>query len=194
MEARGKLELPFDFDLDIPDYGRVWLLKGGVGSSIISHYGIGWSESMNRVVLPVYEDGELTAVQSRSVWDAMKPKYLNKKGSTNSMFWSDPDVQLKRCTDELVITEDILSTIRVGRLNDCVSTLGTSLSDRMAAQLLTLYNKFAIWYDGDEAGVRGARKARKALQIQGGVCRIVNTAKDPKEYNNEEIEDILCNE
>ncbi len=194
MATQGELELPYDFDTDIPDYGRVWLLKGGVGSALIEHYGFGWSECMNRVVLPVYEDGELTAVQSRSVWDAMKPKYLNKKGSSNCMFWHDPEVQLDRITDELVITEDILSTVRVGRLNDCVSTLGTSLSDRMATQLLENYSNFAVWYDGDEAGVRGARKACKALMMQGGVVRVIRTKLDPKEYNNEEISTILLND
>lgn len=191
MEEQGELELPSDFDLDIPDYGRVWLLKGGVGAHLVKKYNIGWSEKMNRVVLPVFEEGTLTAVQSRSVWDAQQPKYLNKKGSSSALFWAKDSVRLERVTDSLVITEDILSTIRVGRLNDCVSTLGTILSDRTATKLLERYNEFLIWYDGDEAGLRGARKGKKALEMQGGKVHLIKTDKDPKEYNNDEIKNII---
>lgn len=192
MEEQGELELPSDFDLEIPDYGRVWLLKGGVGAYLVKKYNIGWSEKMNRVVLPVFEEGTLTAVQSRSVWDAQQPKYLNKKGSSSALFWAKKKLQLERVSNALCITEDILSTIRVGRLNDCVSTLGTILSDKTAARLLEDYDEFFIWYDGDEAGLRGARKGKRALQMQGGKVHLIKTELDPKEYNNDEIKEILC--
>lgn len=193
MEEQGELELPEDFTLDIPDYGRVWLLKAGVGAHLVKKYNIGWSEKMNRVVLPVFEEGTLTAVQSRSVWDAQQPKYLNKKGSSTALFWAKKKLQLERLTNALCITEDILSTIRAGRLNDCVSTLGTVLNDKTASRLLEDYEEFFIWYDGDEAGLRGARKGKRALELQGGKVHLIKTTKDPKEHNNEQIKEILHN-
>lgn len=196
IAERGTITLPNDFTRDIPQVGLLWFLKYGVSSDVARHYGFGWSESMGRVVIPVYDEvGRLCTTQSRAVYPGQKPKYMNKKSGdmTAVAFHSDDALLLGDPIQEgIVITEDILSAVRVGRLMPALSTLGTHLSDKLAVRVLkALTGRVFIWYDGDEAGVRGARKAYKTLKLQGANPIIIKTEKDPKEYNNDEIREII---
>lgn len=190
MAEQGDITLPPDFTTDIPDAHKVWFYKYGVPDRLIEHYGFGWSAKQHRVVLPVYDEhtGELGAVQCRSIDPKLKPKYLNKEGGTKSpMFWSKI-----HHTDVLVITEDILSAVRVGELYYSVCTLGTSINTVKASRIVSKdYNKVLIWYDGDDAGRNGAKKGRRELLLQGADCSVIETELDPKEYDNDEIEKIL---
>ena len=198
MAERGELSLPDDFkviDNDTPKEAVLWFLKSGVPLDIAKAYRFGYSEALARVVMPVWDNQEsLIAVQSRAVYDNQQPKYLNKTGGDkNPIFESDDSYLLgDPIAEGLVMTEDILSTVRVGRLLPSFSTLGTSLCSKVAVRASTgLETPIYIWYDGDEAGVKGARKAAKTLELIGQDYRIVKTEKDPKEYNNEEIESII---
>lgn len=193
LEERGSLSLPDDFTLDIPKEGLQWILKAGVGSDIAKAYRFGWSESMSRVVLPVFENEQLQAVQCRAVLAGQKPKYVNKTGQSKCALFHSDDKHLLNdpIPDTVVLTEDILSAVRVGRIQHSAASLGTSLSDKAAARLLLEYKNFIIWYDGDEAGVKGSRKVKKVLDMQGGNTYFVRTKYDPKDFNNEEIKRIL---
>lgn len=194
----GSLSLPPDFrvlDLDCPKEAWLWFLKSGVPSSIVRHYKFGFSESLGRVVLPVWDRQErLVAVQNRAIYPNQKPKYVNLKGGgSHAVFESDDATFLDNpITDVTVITEDILSCVRVGRVCPALSTLGTTLHYSVASERLLAPNtRVLIWYDGDEAGVRGAKKAEGVLTMLGVPCSIIKTEKDPKEYNNEEIKTII---
>lgn len=192
----GEMALPDDFTLDIPPIGLRWLLQAGVSAPVAKHYQFGWSEKMARVVMPVFDGGHrLRTTQSRAVYPDQKPKYMNKRSGdmTSVAFYSDDALLLgDPLCEGYVITEDILSCVRTGRLLPSVSTLGTNLSDKLAVGGLRRLGAPAyIWYDGDEAGINGARKARKTLTLLGVPCKIIKTELDPKEYNNDEIRDII---
>lgn len=189
---RGDLELPEDFDYNIPAVGLAWMLKAGWNDVMIEHYGVGWSAAMGRVVIPIYdEDDDLCGVQSRAVYNDQKPKYLNKTGwgYSSVMFWSDAELMFEEEVAPVwcVLTEDIMSAGRVGRIQPAVASLGTSLTPQAAAAILEQHQKIMIWYDNDDAGIRGANKARRALELQGGDVLIIRTEFDPKKYSNEEI-------
>lgn len=190
VKDQSIVELPDDFTLDIPDSGLYWFLKTGIQARTARHYGFGWSSTLNRVVMPVYSpDGDIAAIQCRSLDPTVKPKYLNK---SKALFWSDPELMLHDgIKDVLVITEDILSAVKVGRVCRAVSSLGTSISSHDASELLKLYNTIYVWYDGDTAGLKAAPKVKTALELQGARVRIVRTPRDPKTYTNEEIREIL---
>lgn len=198
IRSSGTCALPDDYkiaDDTMPREAWLWLLKSGVSSSLARHYKFGYSESLGRVVLPVWDRQErLVAVQNRAIHSSQKPKYLNiKGGGSHAVFESDDATFIENpITDTLVITEDILSTVRAGRVCPAISTLGTTLHYSVASSiLLQPYTRVLIWYDGDEAGVRGAIKAKKVLTLLGIPCSVIDTDKDPKEYNNEEIREII---
>ncbi len=191
------IELPTDFELlqnSTPREARVWLLKSGVSIEFARSYGFGYSESLARLVMPVRDTaGRLTAVQSRAIYPNQTPKYWNTVGGDrNPIFMSDDAKMLDNPLAGRVITEDILSTMRVGRLIKSLSTLGTSLSDKGAVRAsMGKGEHIYIWYDGDEAGVRGAHKVNKTLKLMGLNPIVIETDKDPKEYNNGEIKEII---
>jgi len=178
------IKLPDDFTLEIPDKALAWPLSYGINDDVCRGYGFGWSEKLNRFVMPVYDDNDnLKAVQSRAI-DGFVPKYLNRG---KYLFWSLDSSN----TDYVVITEDMLSTVKVGFCAKAVSTLGTSISTKNASTIVKRYRKIYVWYDNDEAGMNGAKKVRKELMMQGADVRIIHTEEDPKAYTRSQIKDIL---
>lgn len=194
---RSPLALPGDYTQDLPDHALCWVGKAGVSASIALHYGIGWSAFLDRVVLPVYDEkGTLQYMQGRSLDPKVKPKYLNKSGTQvrSVVFWSDPAVLLPSSTPEpglCIVTEDMLSCIRVGRVQHSVSILGTTLTDERAATLISRFSRFIIWLDGDKAGIKGRKHAYRKLVLQGADVQWRCTPLDPKLYTNRQIKEII---
>ena len=91
--------------------------------------------------------------------------------------------------EAVILTEDILSSIRVGRLYNACSTLGTALSPAKLQHCLKVFGRktFILWLDPDAAGVRGRRKMRSILEMQGLTVRTIRSDKDPKDYTDAEV-------
>lgn len=197
ISDRGDLTLPKDFEVmnaKHPVEAWRWLLKAGVTQTLCEHYQFGYSEDLGRVVLPVWDNqGHLAAVQSRAVFQGQQPKYMNKTGGDKSpTFESDDSLMLEGSLPGIVITEDILSAVRVGRVCRGLSTLGTHLNDKAAVRALHGHvGPVYVWYDGDEAGVKGATKAKNTLRLLGHNPIVIRTDKDPKEYDYGQIRYIL---
>lgn len=206
--------LPRDFTTEIPDTGRVWLLKSGISQQLSSFYGIGYSKYYNRVILPVLKNGDLDAFVARAV-DGEKPKYIARtRNPENALFISNPAVQFPtdavqgvRSEYDIVLTEDILSAIRVGRFVASAAVLGTSLSDACIGRIergraanrqntdvslawwepQETHLRVAVWMDPDAAGKRAADKIIKKLELSGRSSVNIRTDKDPKYLSDREI-------
>lgn len=182
-----KLELPDDFTNEIPRSGRLWLFKAGIHEATWRKYGIGYSKSLERVVLPVYDDeGNLVWYQCRAVHRGQTPKYIQPSSSREHiMFTAGVTADRTR----IIVVEDILSAIRVGKHNASCSLLGTKITTSQAG-LLGAYSNVTTWLDGDEAGKRGSYNIRRTL---GLICEVSNivTDKDPKELSDREIKQCL---
>lgn len=178
------LVLPSDYTLDIPPQHMTWFLKYGVSAELATEYRVGFSESMERLVLPVYSNAELVALQMRTTRDGLKPKYLNPFGPkvSNAVFWAG-----KPKNRVGVIVEDILSAIKVGQYLRCASILGTNMTDARAIQIASELDHALVWLDNDKAGSRGWIKARTALSLVGVQCTRVRSERDPKTYTRAEI-------
>lgn len=181
-----KIELPPDFTKDIPLIGRLWLYQAGVTESLWKQYGFGWSEKMQRVVMPVYKGDKLVWFQARAVHAGQKPKYINPTGDRSNLIYWTGDTTDK---SEIVVVEDILSAIRVGNTKTACSLLGTKITTRQAG-LLGDYARVTTWLDNDEAGIKGAYTVRRLVGMVTEV-RNIRTDSDPKTYTNSEISEIL---
>lgn len=192
------VRLPKDFTTEIPPNEAVWLYRAGISTAMAKHYGFGFSQSLKRVVLPVYRDSALIGFTARSTINE-KPKYIERmQAPSSAIFTADPATRLPSSEDwpegsgpDLVITEDILSAVRVGRISKkCVALLGTSAS---ADQLTCLVgaSTVAIWLDPDRAGRVAAQKIERTLTLQGYKTKRVRTERDPKFYSNREIRRLL---
>jgi DNA primase len=193
----AKVRLPHDFTTEIPPNEAVWLYRAGISTALAQHYGFGFSQFLRRVVLPVYGDGRLVGFTARSTVGA-KPKYIERMRTPDAVFVADPATALP-ATDEwpegsgpdLVITEDILSAVRVGRIaKRCVALLGTSTNANQLAQLSGA-TTIAIWLDPDRAGRVAAHKLERTLALQGYKTKRIRSEQDPKRYSNREIRRLL---
>lgn len=180
-----KVELPKDFTGEIPLEGRIWLYKAGITESVWREFGIGYSNSQKRVVLPLYNaEGELKWLQARATLKGMKPKYRQPPAPKDFLC-----VRESGDYSRIVVVEDILSWIRVSEVQNCMSLLGTHLKDGQVIHLLK-YKEVVTWLDPDKGGDKGRRECRKKLL---GLTRVhdVVTEKDPKYYSRQEIKENL---
>ena len=182
------LELPDDFTLDIPRAGRIWLFKAGLTEETYRRHGIGYSESLQRVVLPIYDHtGNLIWYQCRAIHFGQEPKYIQPARDRSEVMLevgcSESSLQ------RVVVVEDILSAYRVGKHTPTVSLLGTKISTAQAARL-SRYANVTTWLDPDTAGRKGAYSIRRTMGLVAEVSNIT-TDKDPKELTDSEIKQCL---
>lgn len=183
------LELPHDYTEEIPLIGRLWLYKAGINETLWRKYRIGYSASLDRVVLPVFStNGELIWYQCRALQYGQKPKYLQPSSERSRVMFTvpNPTTDMRR----VVIVEDILSAIRVGEIENTVSLLGTKITTQQAS-ILGKYQEVITWLDPDRAGRDGAYKIRRTLGLLTRVRNIV-TPVDPKDLSNKQIKEHLC--
>ena len=196
------IELPTDFTLDIPTAGRLWFLTSGISVEIAKKYGIGWSKSLSRVILPVYgpePQRELLGFCARRIGNAEGPKYINRTTDASVVFCSSEQIMLpiqSRYSGpiQVVVTEDALSAIRVGRLVNARALLGTQPSPEKLLSIVGNIDKgsvVAVWLDGDKAGRKGRNKTARRLSLLGMKPVFITTQLDPKRYSNREILEIL---
>jgi len=187
LEATASLDLPQPQQHDPqqwPAHARVWLYKAGLSNDDIMQLGFYYCERLERVVMPLYDNGVLVYWQARG-FDTKHAKYINplvSKDKLAAKFGSGPT---------LVLTEDILSAYRCSKVTQAWSIMGTSISDGLANMIRAQNKPVIIMLDPDPAGIKGNIKARKQLSILGVDCRIVVPNKDPKLLPRKELECLL---
>lgn len=184
-----QIKLPYDFDSKIPLEGKRWLYKYGITDEEIARYNFGYSGTNDRLILPVFEDEALVYYQARNLGAITKsnPKYLNirQSGAKNVFFknYTQPDHKA------VVIVEDILSAVKVGRVTNAVSLLGSYIPDSFHSDVND-FEEYIIWLDRDK--IKSSLKYLLKLQSRfNKKVRIIMQDKDPKEYSVEKIKEIL---
>lgn len=187
IQARSVLDLPVPQVSDPqqwPAPARVWLYKAGMSNDDIESLGFYWNPRLARVVMPLYIEGRLMYWQARG-FNSSRAKYIN------------PDVPKDHLVARfgtgklLVLTEDILSAFKVGKVTEAWSIMGTSASDAVLNKIVADGRPVVVALDPDAAGRKGASKIRKALALLGVDVRIVHMQKDPKLLPIKEIAHAL---
>lgn len=195
-ELVSEVKLPEDYNQNIgqwhPD-ARLWLYKADIRNYQIAKYSIGYSKKLHRVIIPVYaEDGTLLMWQGRGL-NSTQTKYYNVKGfGKNEIFfksWVTKDKVHKHNLERVVVVEDALSVIKVGRTCQAVASLGTSMS-MIQYNYLSSFRDVVMWYDDDAGGLKGSEKAIKKLAMLTNVSRI-RTKEDPKKLSYDQIREEL---
>lgn len=174
------LSLPEDYTPRISDAGVAWLMKYGITPDEIKRFKIGYSPSANRVILPVYRDGALIFWQGRALGEA-KPKYLSPHIKGDNKWFVNPSVT----STTVVLVEDVLSAIKVGRVSASIALLGSHIPNSIL-DICSQYDKIILWLDYDKR-VEAVKYAKRLHSLLGKQILVVATQKDPKEYPTEEI-------
>ena len=181
------LELPSDYTTGIPLQGRLWLYKAGIHEYTWKKYKIGYSEKLQRVILPVYNKrNQLIWYQCRAIQVGQIPKYIQPAADRSKVMF---EALGHNNAKEAILVEDILSCIRVGKHIKTYSLLGTKITTEQASEL-SKYKLVRTWLDPDEAGVNGASKIRRTLGLVTEVSNITSKV-DPKELSDKQIKGIL---
>lgn len=190
------VQLPDDIIYDVEDFpieAKIWLYKADIRNNSIRNHKIGYSKSLGRVILPMYNDiGRIITWQGRALFEGQQPKYLNQESLDKNKHLFNPqlnDPVNHKYDDLCIVTEDILSSIRVNQVVMSVSSLGTSLSDAQTLKL-TKYKYVGIWYDPDNGGIDGAKKAIKKLNLYTTAFNI-QSEEDPKNLPLDKIKEII---
>lgn len=175
---------PMNFDASTwPKAAKLWLYKVGLSNPEIRKLGFYWNENMERVVLPVLDGLKVCYWQART-FDPDLPKYINPSVNPKPMYKIGEG-------PVLCLTEDILSAVKVGRVTEAWSLLGTSISASSAAEIAQKGKPVRIWLDPDGAGIKGRGKIVKDLRAYGVDARIIRANLDPKFYQTQQIKEYL---
>lgn len=191
------LRLPSDFTTDPSEChvkANVWYNKYGITLAEREHYLLGWSDKWKRAILPIHQGGELVAFQARRLLDHDDgPKYLTRKvqGYDRPFFTAGRGENL--AFDNMVIVEDILSAIKVGRQYTATAILNALLSQQMVAGILRYKpEQVTVWLDDDNPTVRQSqRRIMRRLGPYADVRRVTGVGKDPKELDDGQIAQLM---
>lgn len=92
--------------------------------------------------------------------------------------------------DPIVVVEDVVSAIKVGRVGTGLPLFGSHMPPDWIARLVRLRPKVAVWLDPDK--VLEARKLAKKIGLLLPETRTVETEMDPKDYSTEQIKEFLA--
>lgn len=180
--------LPSDFEPDprrwVPK-ARAWVYQYGITEDELKRYGIGYSERLRRVILPVWQDAELLGFQARKIFDDdTMPKYLTY--GKKKIIWKNLTIS----DSVLVLCEDVLSAIKLCRYYSSIALLGTYLHKDYYKYLLS-FKTILIYLDNNNSEVQmQAFKLKRDISVFVPDTHIIILNKDPKCLTNEELRNL----
>jgi hypothetical protein len=193
-----KPELPHDFKL-ITDYqgsrqDRIpWvaynhMAKYGLREPENVLFNVGWSDTWQRVIIPLYEyqDRNRTLVgwvgrDPRWKKGEIKfhdvPKWVTRSQRDERRYFTAPGDQ-----DVVVLVEDAISAMKVWQATGytAIALLQTGVADDLMRKLRD--KKIYVWLDGDMLA-HSVQTVERMRQL-GLNARNIHTTKDPKDYNH----------
>lgn len=175
------LELPNDAQKSINYKALQWLDRYGIMREEIVKHDLRWSDFRQWLIFPIYGDNGLIGYQGRN-FGPNGPKW-ESRGDLHSIIHIVD--QQQKGTDPLVIVEDIVSAIKVGRQFAAMPIFGGSISLKRVQLLKHVARNVVWWLDADKypEAIRYAKGAR----LIGVQSKVVFTERDPKDHTDEEI-------
>ena len=189
----NEIELPIDFEPmcrkpnKIHPRAYAWLYQYELEDHDLCTYNIGFSNKLQRIVMPIYLEDKLVGWVGRYIHyksGCGTPKYHNEFREDDYVYFHSAGVDDGECC---VYVEDIVSAIKVskGSRSSCVALLTTSLSDAPMHKLLRFHSRNYLWLDED-AYIKGLRLIHK-YKMSGFNITQIRTSVDPKQIPLTEI-------
>lgn len=191
-EQHRGIDLPADFSQEMPEVGALWLAKNGFNyQTCVEQHGMGWSEAMQRVIIPCYDfNKKYIGFTARAMYKNQGAKYIERLNSDSYPFiWSTNNLGIN-IRSICILTEDYLSAIRCSNVCTCMACMGTTVS-AAAFKYIRRFATIAIWFDPDSAGRKGSFSIYKKFRTDKQQILIINSEKDPKHHTNRYIKEKL---
>jgi hypothetical protein len=184
-EKSRDIYLPGDASSTIDHKALNWLAKYGIMRSEIVEHKLKWSESREWLIFPFYgTSDQLLAYQARTF--NPKDTKWQSRGRLEDILHIIGDHKQLREGKPLVLVEDVVSAIKIGRWQPAMPLFGSSFYNRLLR--IKFYTKnLVVWLDADKALAAETRKALLKAKMLGFDIRNVYTDKDPKDYRDTQI-------
>lgn len=124
-----------------------------------------------------------------------KSKFRGSKENTYAFSSPNEEANLQRLKEHqrqcLVIVEDSLSSIRVGRHCTSMPLFGSSISNSKLVKAIKPFEEIIVWLDSDKFPQAQAISSR--IKSLGKKSRVIYTEKDPKYVDDSEIKKLVGN-
>ena len=180
--------LPRDVDFSLPQKAWDHLSKYSLTNLDALKHRIMWSEEWQRVIFPYFAHDQLIGWQGRYLGKENKAKWYSQGILRDLMHicgYAPPAGNPR----PIVLTEDVISAIRVGHVTQASPLFGSHISTKAAMRYHKFFDNIVIWLDKDKQ--MDSIKFTARLNNLGITTRNIITDKDPKEYTDTEIVDIL---
>lgn len=172
----------------LPTHAEAWLAKYEISQEEIRRYAMCYDTHRDLLILPTYHGNHLVSYTGRYMGsDPKHPKYISKGYKHTYMHVFGPTVS---ANSPVIFVEDFISAIKVGRQFTTVPLFGTSISTRwfISVSLVTTCLRFWLDFNASLTAINVANRARQWVADSGTIV----TEKDPKDYNDKEINEFVC--
>lgn len=179
-----------------------WLGQYAISTPTAIRYGWTYDDVWEQLLFPLKdENGAIVCIQAKNFNPkrARKAKYYNTgdKNAAHTYYSKYRSNDKTTGTTEestrppVILTEDILSAVRVGEVGVGFPLLGTSIPREKLAWLKTTLNptRLVVWLDQDKW--REGRSIADAAKLLGLSANTLLTPLDPKCYSVEQIQEFL---
>lgn len=184
-ETKNQVSIPKDASSTIAPEALTWLTGFGLTIQEIINYGFLWSPSKKWLIYPVNNKvyhGRVGSFQLAGYW----VRQFNGGKKNLNFFQSGEAVHFVGLeSNKVVLVEDIVSAIKVGRHCTAVCLFGSNVSSELLGALVGRFEEVRVWLDHDKFP-NALRASRKATML-GLNNRVILTDRDPKTYSDEVI-------
>jgi hypothetical protein len=178
--------LPPDSGYEIAFQALEWLSLYDIERSEILTNKLLWSPKLERLIFPYYspDDNKLLAWQGRS-FRSDRVKWYGK-GHLDELIHL---IGYKPATKRIILVEDIVSAIKVGRVEAAMPIFTSKLKTEKLVELRKKTDSLVVWYDPDAMD----NAVEDALKVSnfGFRVKVIKSKHDPKEHNMSEIRGYL---
>lgn len=163
-----------------------WLKKYGILNEETKDFL--WSDIEQWLIYPIYDsEKRLLAWQARNFQNPI----LGKKFRKYFTYGPISDIMCIIGSNEpIVIVEDMLSAIKVGRQFSAIPMFGSNVPLKTLVRLKDRFKLLRIWLDKDKTK-EGMDTMQRAQQLGFPSVDVIMTELDPKKYDNAQIQRIV---
>lgn len=179
----SEVALPSDFTLKLPNMAHQWLAKYSIHPQELMEHLIGYSENLQRLIFPVYDSNKkLLMWTGRYFGRKMDEPRYRTMGNKNSVVHIVGENPLKQ---KVIITEDIVSAIKVGRLHPSMPLFGANMPLEHATRLSSRFREVVMWLDPNMK----VNALKQAIRLEPWFhnVSVILSDRDPKDHSDKEI-------
>lgn len=184
--------MPEDSDTNYPAIALDWIAQYELTKTDLLNHNTLWSESLQRLIFPVFGDEGLLAYQGRyfgpSAPEGVKsyPKWHGRGDLKNTFNILGDD------SGKVILVEDIISAIKLSKLTRAMPLYGSHVGiDRFKRLRMLVEPSAEVWiYLDPDKRKESIVEARRG-ELCGLKTKVVYSERDPKEQSFTELKEIL---